>query len=62
MVASLFTMAPGMSLEVKRQQTFGFPLFRRDLSLGAQLQIVFSSENHGFMGAAPMERSGAFQG
>ncbi len=61
-VASLFTMAPGMPLEVKGQQTFGFPLFGRDLSLGTQLQIVLSSENHGFMWAGPMECSGAFQG
>jgi hypothetical protein len=61
-VASLFSVTLGVSLEVKRQQPFGFPLFGRDLSQGAQLQIVFSSENYGFMGAGPMERPGAFKG
>jgi hypothetical protein len=62
MIASLFSVTLGVPLEVKRQQTFGFPLFDRDLVLGAQLQIVFPSENHGFMGAGPMERFGAFKG
>ena len=59
-VASLFSVTLGVPLEVKRQQTFGFPLFGRDLSLGAQLQIVFPPENHGRIGIGSMERLRAF--
>jgi hypothetical protein len=47
MVASLFTIALGVSLKVQRQQPFGFPLLRRDFSLATQLQIMLASEDNG---------------
>src|ERR1035441_978431 len=47
MVASLFTMALGVSLKVQRQQPFGFPLLGRDPSLGTQLQMMPASKNNG---------------
>jgi hypothetical protein len=47
MVAPLFTIALGVSLEIQWQQPFGFPLLRRDFSLDPQLQMMLASENNG---------------
>jgi hypothetical protein len=62
MVAPLFTIALGVSLEVQWQQPFGFPLFGRNPSLGPQLQMMLASENNGSPWTGTVESAGAFQG